>query len=277
MTYRLLITDLDGTLLRADGQVHARDREAIRALRRGGVQVSIATGRMYSGTRHIAREIQVEGPVGCLDGAAIIDASTDDTIEARRLPLPASQSLMLALEAHQPISYVFADDQVFHDERGAPFLPYLRTWSTRVAALPHVPSHARWHEEESVHTVVALGSEAQVRAVASSVATEAELFTACFSLRRPEFHGVWGLVARHAQVSKATAVARIAEHHGVPLAETIVVGDWHNDLPMFEVAGRSFAMAQAPEDVKRAATDALSADSVRGGGIEEAGRLCGLL
>jgi hydroxymethylpyrimidine pyrophosphatase-like HAD family hydrolase len=50
----------------------------------------------------------------------------------------------------------------------------------------------------------------------------------------------------------------------------VVVGDWLNDLPMFEVAGRSFAMGQAPEDVKRAATDRLKADGMRGGGIAEA-------
>ena len=44
-------------------------------------------------------------------------------------------------------------------------------------------------------------------------------------------------------------------------------GDWFNDVPMFRAAGRSFAMGQAPEDVKRAASDVLKETSETGGGI----------
>jgi hypothetical protein len=55
------------------------------------------------------------------------------------------------------------------------------------------------------------------------------------------------------------------------------VGDWLNDLPMFQVAGRSFAMGQAPDAVKSAATDVLDATATTGGGIAEAARRAGLL
>ncbi len=48
------------------------------------------------------------------------------------------------------------------------------------------------------------------------------------------------------------------------------MGDWINDVPMFRVAGRSFAMRQAPDTVKAHATDQLEADVSEGGGIAEA-------
>jgi Cof subfamily protein (haloacid dehalogenase superfamily) len=278
MNYRLLVTDLDGTLLDAQGRVHPRDREAIRALRRRGVMVSIATGRMYSGTRHVAEEIGVEGPIGCLDGALVIDTRDHRALESHDLDAAGGEALLGALAEHQPITYVFADDLVFHDERGAPFLPYVRTWSDKVAALPDVVKDRRWTGPDArLSAVVALGSEAQVRGVAERVAADAGVFTATFSLKRAEFAGTWGLVARRAGVSKATALSSIAAHHGVSLEETVVVGDWLNDVPMFGVAGRSFVMAQAPEEVKRHASDVLESDSARGGGIEEAARRTGLL
>jgi hydroxymethylpyrimidine pyrophosphatase-like HAD family hydrolase len=88
---------------------------------------------------------------------------------------------------------------------------------------------------------------------------------------------MWGLVVRAAGVDKASALARIAEHHGVPLAETIAVGDWINDIPMLAAAGRSFAMAHAPEQVKDRATDQLQASLQSGGGIREAAERSGLL
>lgn len=54
------------------------------------------------------------------------------------------------------------------------------------------------------------------------------------------------------------------------MADAVVVGDWVNDLPMFEVAGRSFVMAGAPDDVAAAATDRLTSVTGAGGGVAEA-------
>jgi hydroxymethylpyrimidine pyrophosphatase-like HAD family hydrolase len=62
----------------------------------------------------------------------------------------------------------------------------------------------------------------------------------------------------------------IAEHEGVDLADTVCVGDWVNDVPMFEVAGRSFAMGQAPDEVKSKATDVLAETTAQGGGVARA-------
>ena len=67
--------------------------------------------------------------------------------------------------------------------------------------------------------------------------------------------------------TKGSALAWIAQHHGLHIDETVCVGDWHNDVPMLSVAGRSFAMGHAPEDVKSAATDVLDETSEHGGGI----------
>ena len=65
------------------------------------------------------------------------------------------------------------------------------------------------------------------------------------------------------------APARLGDE-GVALADTVCVGDWVNDVPMFEVAGRSFAMGQAPDEVKSKATDVLSETTEQGGGVARA-------
>ena len=72
-----------------------------------------------------------------------------------------------------------------------------------------------------------------------------------------------------------TVTEQTTDEHAEPVRETkradqLDVGDWLNDVPMFKVCGRSFAMAQAPEIVKEAATDHLLAHGSRGGGIAEA-------
>ena len=88
---------------------------------------------------------------------------------------------------------------------------------------------------------------------------------------------MWGMVVRAAGIDKGTAIEWIADHYGVTLRDIVAVGDWLNDVPMLRRAGRSFAMGQAPSEVRAAATDLLDADAWTGGGIAEAAERAGLL
>ena len=81
---------------------------------------------------------------------------------------------------------------------------------------------------------------------------------------------MWAIMVRASGGTKGTAVRWIAEHVGVTLEDTVCVGDWVNDVPMFEVAGRSFAMGQAPDEVKAKATDVLVETVQEGGGVATA-------
>jgi hydroxymethylpyrimidine pyrophosphatase-like HAD family hydrolase len=78
------------------------------------------------------------------------------------------------------------------------------------------------------------------------------------------------MVARASGGTKGTALKWVSEHYGIPIGETVCVGDWLNDLPMMSTAGRSFAMGQAPDEVKAAATDVLDRTIDAGGAIAEA-------
>ncbi|HWL89184.1 MAG TPA: HAD hydrolase family protein, partial [Polyangiaceae bacterium] len=88
---------------------------------------------------------------------------------------------------------------------------------------------------------------------------------AMFPIRR--ILGSWGLIVRAIGGNKGSALEWIASHHGLSLEETVCIGDWLNDVPMFAKAGRSFAMGQAPDEVKNAASDVLEETSEEGGGI----------
>ena len=157
-----------------------------------------------------------------------------------------------------------------HDDRGAEYLPYVRTWSTDLRYSYRVTDHELWDSRDGMTAVVALGREANVGRTVADIEREADgqMQVAMFPFRKDSEH--WGMVARAAGGTKATALSWIAEHYGVAMAETVCVGDWLNDLPMLKAAGRSFAMGQAPAEVKSAATDVLTKTITTGGGIAEA-------
>lgn len=239
--------------------------------------VSIATGRMYSGTRDIARSIRVRGPVGCIDGSHIVQAENDGHLHTHPIAAGAAAHLLATLERTGVSCFILSDDTIHHDAGGARYLSYVRIWSRctrQVARLCLEPPDAIG----PVTAVIGIGERDRVaQAEAALNAPDGSVQVAVFPIGHPALRGQYGMVVRASGIDKASAVAWIARHHGCSLEQTVVVGDWHNDIPMMKTAGRSFAMAQAPEEVSAVATDRLRADVTTGGGIAEAAERAGLL
>src|SRR5207244_10192081 len=130
--------------------------------------------------------------------------------------------------------------------------------------------HALWDSKDGMTAVVALGREASVGRTVADIQRDAteSMQVAMFPFRRDGEH--WGMVARASGGTKGTALDWIASHHGFAVEETVAIGDWLNDLAMLTSAGRSFAMGQAPDEVKSAATDVCKRGIDTGGGIAEA-------
>ncbi|WP_394825141.1 HAD hydrolase family protein [Pendulispora albinea] len=264
---KLLAVDLDGTLLDAHGNPHPRDAEALRALVEQGTHVSIVTGRLYSGTRASVLSLGLSGPIGCVDGSHLVSAATHTTLMHHAIQGDHAQMLRAIFARTSPATFVFARDAIVYDETGDPFLGYVATWSSDVQKSTRIVEHAVWAEREGLTAVVAIGSAEQISTAASSIQEELRDIAqvAMFPIRR--ILGSWGLIVRAVGGNKGSALEWIAEHHGIPLSDTVCIGDWLNDVPMFEKAGRSFAMGQAPDEVKAAATDILHETSEDGGGV----------
>ena len=279
LSFKLLAVDLDGTLVDGSGAAHRADREAIVALAANGIRTTIITGRLFSGTRHVATDIGTTGAVACVDGCHLVDAASGTDLHHGGLAGPTAVQLREVVDRHQPTTFVFANDQILYDHRGEPHLSYLRTWSVDHVRTEKVTEHPHWDAPRGVTALVCVGTRDEIKAIEEQIgrALAPRVYTVSFPVRRFAQDAVWGMVVRAAGYSKGTALVWLAEHYQVRPDEVVAVGDWWNDVPMFEVAGRSFVMAQAPEEVKVTATDRLTADSSSGGGIAEAALRSGLL
>lgn len=268
----LLAVDLDGTLLDASGRPHDRDVRAIRAALDAGIRVTIVTGRLYSGTRAFVELLRLRGPVACADGSHLVHAVDHTTLV--HLGVRGAETVLLrrAFADAGVATFVFARDAIGHDLAGAPFIDYVATWSDDIRVAASVFEHEFWDAEDGVTAVVAVGTREQIASVVDALARDLprEVLVAAFPMSRGRHVGQWAMIVRSAGGTKGTAVRWIAEREGIELRNTVCVGDWINDVPMFEVAGRSFAMAQAPEEVKAKATDLLEASVEGGGGVAEA-------
>jgi hydroxymethylpyrimidine pyrophosphatase-like HAD family hydrolase len=234
---------------------------------------------MYSGTRSIAEQLGIEGPVACVDGCHIVHVGTRQDLFVAEIVGPPRQKLREALLKVSLACFVFASDVIVYDRFGKRHLGYLRTWSERILEIDSVTSLAGWASLSQMNALVGLGSQADVETVVCELAhlLDSQLQVATFPLRASGNSHLWAIIVRAAGVDKGTAVRFLAEYHGIGLDQVIAVGDWVNDVPMFKVVGRSFAMGHAPDEVKGTAKSVLRAHVTIGGGIREAAERSGLL
>lgn len=268
----LLAVDLDGTLLDRSGRPHDRDLRALRAAVAAGVRVSLITGRLYSGTRPTSELVGLHGAVGCADGSHLVQARSHATLLHLGIREAQAVAIRDVLRRSGAATFVFAEDAIGHDPAGAPFVGYVSTWSTDVRVAPDVFEHQLWDCPRGITAVIALGTRDRIALGARDLSRDLSpsVFIVTFPVHRGPHSGLWAMLLRASGGTKGTALRWIAEHEGVALANTVCVGDWLNDVPMFEVAGRSFAMGQAPDEVKSRATDVLPETVETGGGVERA-------
>jgi Cof subfamily protein (haloacid dehalogenase superfamily) len=280
MPYRLLALDLDGTLLRNDQRVDDRDIAAIAELQASGVTVTIVTGRLHSGSTAAARACAIDGAIGCCDGSHLVDVASGRTLVHHAMSAEAAALVRAACGHHGLTTFVFDAHGIHHDHAGAVYARYISTWSPNLRL---VEEDVAWQTEPLA--AVGVGDERSVtEAHAMLREHEAQLYCASFAIGQLSSYipsgpnqeaAAWtgprhALLVRAAGATKGTALAELCRRAGCSVADAVAVGDWVNDVPMFEVAGRSFAMGSAPDVVRAKATDVLTSTALAGGGIAEA-------
>jgi Cof subfamily protein (haloacid dehalogenase superfamily) len=264
MAYRLLALDLDGTLLRRDHSIDPRDIAAIAELQAAGTTVTIVTGRLQSGAAGAARTCAIDGLIACVEGSHLVELASDRTVVHHAIVADVAALLREAFARHGLASFVFDARGIHHDHAGAPYATYVSTWSPNLRV---VEEELAW--QTSPLAAVAIGDEAAVAAAHTVLREHASrLFSVSFAVSAVP--GKHAILVRAAGTTKGTALAELCRAAGCTLADAVAVGDWVNDVPMFEVAGRSFAMGGTPPAVAARATDQLARPAGSGGGIAEA-------
>lgn len=264
--YRLLALDLDGTLLRSDGQVDARDVAAIRDLAAAGVTVTIVTGRLHSGAVSAAQATGIRGAIGCAEGSHIVDVASRRWLAHHPMSAELTATLRDVFASNRLASFVFEADGIHYDEAGEPFARYVRTWSPNLALVEEVLDARVWANDPIA--AIAVGPDAAVLSAQRALRDRGDVFSVAFPVAASP--GTHAILTRSAGPTKGTALEVLCREANCTVADAVAVGDWLNDVPMFEVAGRSFAMGSAPPPVRRAATDQLTSAAGAGGGIAEA-------
>jgi Cof subfamily protein (haloacid dehalogenase superfamily) len=244
VTVRLVVSDVDGTLVTPDKALTARALAAVRALREVGVAFSVTSARPPLGLRMLVEPLDLTVPVVAFNGA-LIAAPDLSVLTATWLPNDAVGPILECFGRHGMAPWMFQDSAWYVADQNGPHVAHEAT-VTRIE--PRTATDlAQRHDR--VAKIVGVSDDPAVIATALADVTDRYGDLVAASCSQPYFVDV---TSRHAD--KGTGLTRLCGDLGIALTDVFVLGDSQNDVAMFAVAGASAAMGNATPDVQRAAT-----------------------
>ncbi|AVH57740.1 MULTISPECIES: HAD family hydrolase [Streptomyces] len=252
--YKLIATDLDGTLLRSDETVSRRTREALTAACAAGAAHIVVTGRAVPWTRHILDDLGYEGLAVCGQGAQVYDAGEHRLLTSVTLDRQLAGLALAKIEAEVgPLLLAASRDGLDGDVLVGP------GYRVQDGPLPVVPikdAGDLWSAPlNKVYVQHPTLSDDELAAVATQVAG---------GLVGVTMAGAGIVELLPLGLSKATGLSLAARRLGVKAADTIAFGDMPNDLPLFAWAARGVAMSNAHDALKAIADEVTSSNEEDG-------------
>lgn len=237
---RLVVTDVDGTLVRHDRTLAPSTIAAARRLRAAGVRLAVVSSRPVGGLEVLRAPLALDTPRAGFNGGEIVGPD-DAVLEEYTIPEAACRAAVADLERAGTDVWVFAGGEWLLKNPAAHYIPREQLsismpWRVVDDFAPHL---ARVHK--------VMGTSPDFDLIGRM---EGALRTAIGGQAMVARSQSYYLDVTHTQANKGTAALALARLLGVEAAEMACIGDMPNDLPMLEVAGLSIAMGNATDEVK---------------------------
>ncbi|SFL64853.1 HAD family hydrolase [Streptomyces pini] len=252
--FRLVATDLDGTLLRSDDTVSARTRDALAAATAAGAAHIVVTGRAVPWTRHILDELGYDGLAVCGQGAQVYHAGEHRLLTSVTLDRQQARLAVEKIETETgPLALAASRDGL----DGEVLLgPGYRPVGERLPAVTGTDPDELWAEPLNKLYIQRPGLDDDVLADAAR-RIAGDLVSVVMA-----GEGIVELLPLG--LSKARGLAIAARRLGRSATTTIAFGDMPNDIPMFAWAAHGVAMADAHPELLAVADEVTESNDADG-------------
>jgi Cof subfamily protein (haloacid dehalogenase superfamily) len=252
---RMLIADVDGTLVTQEKVLTKRAADAVLRLHDAGVQFSVTSGRPPRGMAMLIDPLKLTQPLAAFNGGVLIKPDLATVVDQKFLPAGVPEKVIEAIENHGLDVWVYTDIG----------------WFVRDPSAAHV-DREQWTVKfpPSVVKTFAglLGRAAKVVGVGDDLERVAKCEkdvqqaggTHISAARSQPYY----LDVTHPQANKGGVVLAMSKLLNIPAAEIATIGDMPNDVLMFEKSGVSIAMGNASSEVQASATYVTSTNEEEG-------------
>jgi Cof subfamily protein (haloacid dehalogenase superfamily) len=238
---RLVISDVDGTLVTTDKVLTDRSRAAVSQLGAAGIGFSIVSARPPFGLRMLVEPLDLRLPMGAYNGGALV--MPDLTVLEQRLLSPdAARESIALLRSFAVDIWAFVGDRWLAETPDGAYVPREeRTIRVRPTIVERLEDHV-----DAVGKIVGVSADFERLAACEPVIRQA-LGASASVVRSQAYY----LDVTPAGTNKGGTVDGLSQRLGIPASAIATIGDGENDIAMFSRSGFSIAMGNADPEVKR--------------------------
>ena len=256
---RLLLADVDGTLVTHDKVLTERAKAAVAKMRAADIAFAITSGRPPRGMQMLIEPLALTTPIAAFNGGMFVRPDLS-VIEQRVLQGDVIEQAIEIMKAHQLDTWIYRGTDWFVHERHGPHVDR-EEWTVKFP--PTVVSNFSGLTSDVAKLV---GVSDDLEAVRDCETAVRESFAGAVvcgkSNPQREPHSLvsaarsqpYYLDVTHPDANKGFVVLALSRMLGIPVDQIATIGDMPNDISMFEQSGMSIAMGQSSDEVKNAAT-----------------------
>jgi Cof subfamily protein (haloacid dehalogenase superfamily) len=243
MTYKMIVLDLDDTLLRDDLTISPRTQQSLMEAQEAGVKVVLASGRPTSAMLPIADELCLKeygSFILSFNGGKIINCQTGDEWFSSSLPIKTVHQLYEISQRENVWIHTYVGETIIVEEPNQ----YTDIEGELTKLDIKVVDSFINSVTEPVVKVLMLAEPSILAIVEKKL--QKELAGSLSIVRSKPFF----LEFTRAGVTKGTSLDSLIQQLGISRDEVIAIGDSNNDLSMIQFAGLGVAMGNASEAIK---------------------------
>jgi Cof subfamily protein (haloacid dehalogenase superfamily) len=252
---RMVIADVDGTLVTQEKILTKRAADAVLRLHEAGIEFSITSGRPPRGMAMLIDPLKLTQPLAAFNGGVLIEPDLTTVVDQKFLPAGVPETVIEVIENHGLDVWVYTDTG----------------WFVRDANAAHV-AREQWTVKFPPAVVKTfaglLGRVAKIVGISDDLDRVAKCEkdvqqaggTHISAARSQPYY----LDVTHPQANKGGVVLAMSKLLKIPAEEIATIGDMPNDVLMFEKSGLSIAMGNASSEVQASASYVTSTSEEEG-------------
>ena len=252
---RMVIADVDGTLVTQQKELTKRAAEAVLRLHEAGIQFSVTSGRPPRGMAMLIDPLKLSQPMAAFNGGVLIQPDLATVVDQKFLPSGVPEKVIQAIEGHGLDVWLYTDTGWFvRDANGAHV--DREQWTVK---FPPTVVKTFTGLLERVAKIVGVSDDYERVARCEKDVQQAGGTHISAARSQPYY-----LDVTHPQANKGQVVLAMSKLLTIPAEEIATIGDMPNDVLMFEKSGVSIAMGNASPEVQASATYVTSTNEDEG-------------
>jgi Cof subfamily protein (haloacid dehalogenase superfamily) len=252
---KMVIADVDGTLVTQEKILTKRAAEAVRRLHEAGIQFSITSGRPPRGMAMLIDPLKLTQPLAAFNGGVLIKPDLKTVVDQKFLPAGVPEKVIEAIENHGLDVWLYTDTEWFVRDPNAAHVAR-EQWTVKFP-----PTVVKTFAGLLGRVAKIVGVSDDLERVAKCEKDVQQAGGTHISAARSQ---PYYLDVTHPQANKGEVVLSISRLLNIPPAEIATMGDMPNDVLMFKKSGVSIAMGNASPEVQASATYVTSTNEDEG-------------